>query len=322
MKQRLFFCNYWTTYRCNSRCGFCNIWRDPKLKDVPDAKFRDAERNLDDLKQLGVKAIDFTGGEPLLNHDLPQILSSAKDKGFFVKLATNGLLYPDKAEELKGLPSRVYISLDTISPEEYTRIRGVPGFDKVLESIKVAKDLHQDLCLFFTATDENLLMLPSVVRFAQKQKVTVYIHPCFSYFDNTPLSQTKVRELRKWFWQPYVRMNLPQLAFHQAGGNSTRHPSCLVGTSTIDIGPDNCLTSPCFHRALKRVPINGRLLEMYHAPKWEELYGQAGRYDFCEHCTIDCFFGLSYWDRVSRHFFAQNLTSLKDLIEARRIRHA
>ena len=132
-----FFCNYWVTYRCNSKCEFCNIWRENSLKSIPDANIHDVHNNLNDLKKIGVKMIDFTGGEPLLNKELPQILAHSKQLGFFTKLSTNGYMYPDKAEELKGLASRIYFSLDTTSKEEYKKIRGIDGYERVIESIKI-----------------------------------------------------------------------------------------------------------------------------------------------------------------------------------------
>lgn len=51
-------CNYYLTYRCNAKCGFCDIWEQPS----PTVSLEDAARNLDDLKRLGVRVIDFTGG--------------------------------------------------------------------------------------------------------------------------------------------------------------------------------------------------------------------------------------------------------------------
>jgi len=142
LKRTVFFCNYWITYKCNSKCEFCRIWKDDKLKKTTDTSYKNARRNIDDLKKIGVRTIDFTGGEPLLNKELPDILTYAKKKDFFVKLSTNGILYPEKADELKGLPSRIYISFDTTDREEYKIIRGVDGFSKVLESIDVAKKIN------------------------------------------------------------------------------------------------------------------------------------------------------------------------------------
>ncbi|MCK5300717.1 MAG: radical SAM protein [Thermoplasmatales archaeon] len=316
--KKIYFCNYWITYRCNSKCDFCNFWRDKNLQKIPDARFDDVKRNLEDLKKMGVKFIDFTGGEPLLNKELPDILSYAKNLGFFVKLSTNGFLYPEKAEELKDLPSRIYFSFDTISKNEYQKIRGVNGCDKLIESIKIAKDLKQDICLLYTVTNENIKNISDITNFSKENKITVYIHPCFSYFDNKGLDEQNIDTIKKYFWEPYVRMSLPQLDFHKKGGNNSSKPSCKVGSSTIDIGPDNCLTIPCLHKHVKRVGINGGLFSLYQSKDWSDLFKNAGKYDFCNHCTIDCYFGMTYKDRILRYPIKQNITSLKNFLESKR----
>jgi hypothetical protein len=115
-------------------------------------------------------------------------------------------------------------------------------------------------------------------------------------------------------------MSLPDLDFHYSGGNDINNPRCKVGKSTIDISPDDCLTIPCFHRFIKKVNINGKLFSLYNSPEWKKLFNDAGEYEFCKNCTIDCYFGMSYLDKIDHHFFKQNLTFLKNLIETIRLR--
>jgi len=262
--------------------------------------------------------IDFTGGEPLLNDDLPQILAYAKRLGFFVKLSTNGYLYPKKAEKLQGLVSRIYFSLDTTSEEQYKKIRGIDGYKRVVRSIDLAKSLGERVCLLYTVTDETVHNITDIVTFCKTHKVPVYVHPCFSYFGNEHLHRQYISHIKRYFWHPYVRMSLPDLAFHYHDGNDRAHPSCKVGRSTLDISPDNCLTIPCFHHAVNKIPINGKLHSLYQSEQWNWWFKDAGTYDFCNHCTIDCYFGLSYLDKIEKYFFKQNLTILKNTIENRR----
>ena len=318
LTKKPFFCNYWLTYRCNSKCEFCNFWKDKSLIKISDAQFEQVKKNLDGLKKIGIKFIDFTGGEPLLNKELPQILSYAKKLGFFVKLSTNGFLYTNRATELKDLTSRIYFSFDTTSKEEYRKIRGIDGYNQLIESLKIAKDLKQDICLLYTVTNENIKNIADIVKFGKENKIIVYIHPCFSYFNNKALNAEYIDIIKKFFWYPYVRMNLPQLEFHKKGGNNITKPNCKVGVSTIDIGPDDSLTIPCLHRHVKRIKIDGSLFSLYKSEKWNNFFKNAGKYEFCQNCTIDCYFGLTYSDRVIEYPIKQNITSLKDTIELMR----
>src|SRR6478609_11779154 len=100
-------CNYYVTYRCNAKCSFCDIWEKPS----PYITLENAARNLDDLRRLGVSVIDFTGGEPLLHRQLPELLQMARDRGFITTVTTNALLYPKFAEKLKGKIDMLHFSL-------------------------------------------------------------------------------------------------------------------------------------------------------------------------------------------------------------------
>jgi MoaA/NifB/PqqE/SkfB family radical SAM enzyme len=97
-----FTCNWYVTLRCNQRCIFCNIphtndgspQREPRMDQVAE--------NLRDLRRLGVKVIDITGGEPLLYRHLLEMLTLAKKHRFMTSVTTNGMLYPRHARELRG----------------------------------------------------------------------------------------------------------------------------------------------------------------------------------------------------------------------------
>ena len=145
-------------------------------------------------------------------------------------------------------------------------------------------------------------------------------HSCDSACVLTPytLGDDIIDTIKKYFWKPYVRMSLPQLDFHKKGGNNSSKPSCKVGSSKIEIRPDNCLTIPCLHKHFKILCINGGLFSLYQSKDWADLFKNAGKYDFCNHCTIDCYFGMTYKDRILRYPIKQNITSLKNFLESKR----
>jgi MoaA/NifB/PqqE/SkfB family radical SAM enzyme len=310
-----YFCNYFVTYRCNSKCQFCMFWRDPKLLSAPDVKLSDVKKNLDDLRRIGVSVVDFVGGEPLLHKDIPEMLWYAKKLGFFVKLSTNGILYEARAHELKGKISRVYASLDTTNAVEYSIIRGTDEYDQLVSSIKCAKSMNQDICLICTFTNNTIKNIGQIASFAKEHKVNVIFHPCFSYFGNTPLSREHIKTIMKYFWHPYIRMNLTDLDFFYSGGNDINKPSCLAGKSTIDIGPPDDLLIPCLHKCERTIKINNNLSSLFFSKEWSLYHQDAGKMDFCKNCTVDCYFGLSYWDKLHHGFLKANLSLFKTFIE-------
>jgi MoaA/NifB/PqqE/SkfB family radical SAM enzyme len=313
--EKPYACNYWVTHRCNSKCIYCNVWKNSKLKSVPDARLEDVKNNLDDLKKLGVKFVDFTGGEPLLNKDLPEMLKYAKNKGFFVQLTNNGSIYPKYAEEIKDSVSQLSFSFDTLDPQKYKEIRGIDNFDNLMESIKIAKKLNQKICLIKTVTNDSVDSIPNIVEFCKKNKLVVFIHPVFNYFDGKNLNKRFLKQIKKYFWESYVRVDLSDLSYYYHGGNNTKKPRCKAGKSVFAISPDDCLFVPCFHKVKKKVKINGKLYSLYHSEEWKKLYGHVGKYDFCQGCNLPCYLGASPLDKIDRYFFKEILSYSKVNLE-------
>jgi len=129
------------TKRCNSRCSYCFDWDNPNPPtDPPGEKL---EEVLSSVKRLGASLAVFTGGEPLLRPDLPDLIRSAKSRGLQTLLVTNGvLLTKEKAGELaeKGLDNFL-LSLDTLNPEHYRQHRGVDFkfAERAIESLEWVK---------------------------------------------------------------------------------------------------------------------------------------------------------------------------------------
>jgi hypothetical protein len=71
---------------------------------------------------------------------------------------------------------------------------------------------------------------------------------------------------------------------------------------------------PCFQNQQEKIPINGDLFSLYNSVSWKETFSVVGRYPFCEHCTIECNFGFSYWNRLRENILLQNLSYLKNVM--------
>lgn len=101
------------THGCNFRCHYCH---NPELVTGAE-KIADENAILDflDTRKGKLDGIVVTGGEPCLQKDLPDFLEKLKDKGFDVKLDTNGSRF-DMLENvvLKGLVD--YIAMDIKAP--------------------------------------------------------------------------------------------------------------------------------------------------------------------------------------------------------------
>ncbi len=96
------------TAGCNFRCGFCHNAElfDASLKTYAWDELEDMCRR---FKKEWVDAISITGGEPTIHDRLPETVNFFKQKGFHIKLDTNGS-NPAMLETL--LPSLDYVAMD------------------------------------------------------------------------------------------------------------------------------------------------------------------------------------------------------------------
>ncbi len=120
---------FWTlTNRCNLRCTHCYNYSGPESATEDELSTAEAMVLIDDLADMGVPLIIFTGGEPLLREDLFGLARYAAGKGIGVALSSNGtLITADSALQIQesGI-SYVGISLDGADAETHNRFRGSP----------------------------------------------------------------------------------------------------------------------------------------------------------------------------------------------------
>src|SRR6266576_1364065 len=113
--------------RCNLSCGYCSEY-DKSSDPVP---VQDLEARLQKLKELGTFGISLTGGEPTLHPELPRLIRTCRQLGFFrTGMISNGFfLRPDLIEALNqaGL-QELQISIDGVVANETTQ--------KVLANLK------------------------------------------------------------------------------------------------------------------------------------------------------------------------------------------
>ncbi|HLQ23829.1 MAG TPA: GTP 3',8-cyclase MoaA [Gemmatimonadales bacterium] len=131
------------TDRCNLRCRYCMpeddyVW----LPRRSILTFEETDRLVRVFTGLGVSKVRLTGGEPLLRHDLPELVRQLARNGAIADLAltTNGLLLARNAAALRdaGL-ARITVSLDTLRPERMLEFAKSARHAEVLEGIGAAR---------------------------------------------------------------------------------------------------------------------------------------------------------------------------------------
>lgn len=304
-------CNYYVTYRCNARCGFCDIWERPS----PYITLEQAQQNFRDLRKLGVRVIDFTGGEPLLHRQIDELLHLAKQQGFITTLTTNTLLYPKWAERLKGLVDMLHFSLDSPRREEHNASRGVDCFGFVQESIRQATALGERPDILFTVMEENVEQIEEVYEsFCKPNRLVLILNPVFDYNaveTGGGLSPDSLLELRKWGRKKGIYLNEGFIGLRLDGGNQVNKPVCKAGSTTVVISPEDKLVLPCYHLGLKELSIEGNLYHLYRSEEVQKLVKQEGRMPACQGCVINCYMQPTFATHTSRYFWQALPSSLK-----------
>ncbi|HEY1251548.1 MAG TPA: GTP 3',8-cyclase MoaA [Thermoanaerobaculia bacterium] len=130
------------TDRCNLRCAYCMPEAEYAWLPREDIlRFEEFGRLVEVFTRLGVDRVRLTGGEPLVRHDVAELVRILAGNPRIRDLAmtTNGVLLADAAAPLRaaGL-HRITVSLDTLRPERFRLLTRSDTHARVLAGIDAA----------------------------------------------------------------------------------------------------------------------------------------------------------------------------------------
>jgi Fe-coproporphyrin III synthase len=160
------------TRRCNLKCVHCYA----HAKDISfenELSTEEGKKLLDDLSDFKVPVVLFSGGEPLVRKDLPELAEYAVQKGMRAVISTNGtLITPNMARILKEIGlSYVGISIDGME-QINDRFRGVKNaFKSAVNGIRNCQDAGIKVGLRFTINKFNVDEIPSIFDMLEKMDI-------------------------------------------------------------------------------------------------------------------------------------------------------
>lgn len=160
------------TRRCNLACVHCYA-KARGMQGRDPITTGQARAIIDDLAAFGSPVILFSGGEPLVRDDLPELARHAVEKGMRAVVSTNGtLITPQKAGELKAVGlSYVGISLDG-GPAVHDAFRGAPGsFEKAMQGIENCQAEGLKVGLRFTMNKRNAAEIPGLFKLIRERNI-------------------------------------------------------------------------------------------------------------------------------------------------------
>lgn len=156
--------------KCNFSCPWCYnkdlVLNPEKLPSITE------DEVLDFLKtRIGLlDGVMITGGEPTLNHDLPDFIQKVKNLKFLVGIETNGI-NPEVLQKLIKEKLIDFVAMDIKAPidnqEKYNEITGTKvDLEKIKNSIEIIKNSKID-CEFRT-TVVPILKRDDIIKIAQE----------------------------------------------------------------------------------------------------------------------------------------------------------
>ncbi|MCC7556241.1 MAG: radical SAM protein [Methanoculleus marisnigri] len=150
---------FWNiTNRCNLLCSHCYIRAGPGRGREDELTTEEGLALIDDLAEMRVPLLLFSGGEPLVREDFWELAGHAKESGLTTALSTNGtLITPAVARRLRDAGVEYAgVSLDGATAETHDGMRNVPGsFDKAVSALDNCRSAGLKCGVRVTATREN-----------------------------------------------------------------------------------------------------------------------------------------------------------------------
>ncbi len=155
------YCCWVLNYRCMFKCKVCYIWQNDEK--TPETTLDEKKRFISSLKGFVDPDFEFhlSGGEPLLNENICEIIAHIRSYNYRTNLVTNGWLVDDAmAERLSdvGLNSLTF-SLDGFKEETHDFLRGMPGSHKrIMDAIDLCarKNTHFKTSVLMLVTEKNI----------------------------------------------------------------------------------------------------------------------------------------------------------------------
>lgn len=173
-KENLPLMDVWinVTNKCNLRCIHCHLDSGRPFKN--EMTREEITGLIDGIKNLGMKKLVISGGEPFVRSDILDILEYAHKRGVkMIRVITNGTLIDDKtARALSELEVNVQVSLDGAHERTHDSIRGKGTFKKTINGMKNLLKSNTDFYVCMTLMKRNMGEIKDMVSFLETLEVS------------------------------------------------------------------------------------------------------------------------------------------------------
>ena len=188
---------------CNLDCGYC----DTHWANTADVKYDlvSAEDLVAYVRSTGVKNVTLTGGEPLLQADIAQLIELLGESGAQVEIETNGSV---PLKNIVSLAPRPSVTADYKLPSS--------GMEKHMLTENFSYLTLQDAVKFVVGDERDLVRADDIInRYGLIGRCRVYFSPVFGkinpeeiteFMKERKLNGVRLQlQLHKIIWKPDMR---------------------------------------------------------------------------------------------------------------------
>lgn len=296
------------TYKCNSKCKHCDIWKDQHDELSPEI----VENIIKDPYVKSITHIELSGGEPFLWRNIGKIIESIENTlDTNIGISTNGLLTEKIIEFIGNIKGKnrltVRLSLDGLEGTNDIQ-RCVKGaFKKTLDTAKKIKSLYPEVQIefLFTITKDNhkeiLCLYDLLKKINPTYKFTIGINQYVKNYktklrkhslDEYSFTSDEIKEIKKQLkpiYQQYAKDNELQeaLFIKEILRYLNKEPSklyCSSPTEGLIILPDKKIHA-CINEEPVGVLTNKGILESINHKKREQQIQKALKKE-CSQCVL------------------------------------
>ena len=289
---------------CNQACPMCAVWR----RDGGMLSVDEMTPIFQDLRRFGLLVTEISGGEPFLREDIYQIFAMLDRLGFLYTTATNGtLLSPAGVERLRGAQGllQVAVSIDSLDPENYARLRGRDLLSSVLANLEllIAARLKATVKINLVMNRINYRETLDFLAFARERGIYLSVFPVnqgdgFFHRHSDPqfVASAAEREEMAAIFRELARLRRAGEPLWEYSGFYERAADyvlgkpvgpCDAGKLYIDLNADGQIAV-----CLDREGV-GDIRQESITELWGRLQAQAGAVKACSEAT-PCFYTCTY----------------------------
>ena len=287
------------TFRCQNNCGHCYAGGPHEAPEMDTQQWKQA---IDKLSEIGIFIVTFTGGEPTLREDLPELLLYAQNKGIVTGLITNGRRLKDKAYvstlEKSGLDF-VQVTLESHDAKIHDLMTSEKGsWKETVAGIKNAVDSQIYVTTNSTLSKHNAAGFMQTIEFINKLNVDafgcnslIYSGKASSVEDEFALTYEELNRLL-----PSIKAKAEQLAIDFLWYTPTQYcrfdpvqaglgvKSCTAALINMCVGPNGDIY-PCqsYFESLGNI-LTGTWANIWNHPTAQKIRSRGYAEEKCRNC--------------------------------------